>query len=595
MQLIKQSNKMPDINSLPHISTLENIETNFKVFAGPGAGKTTWLISHLERVLYESNRLNKTGKIACITYTNVAAEEILNRLKCDKSRFDISTIHSFLYRNIVKPFSYLIEKDDNGEALFNTLLMDGHEEHIVQGDRLRRWINTINQLNGKDYNSYNWLQNKPNVIAELSSLDYAFTDGEIDLIIRQNRGARLAKSNGELWLYKTKYWKDGIMHHEDVLYFSYLILSRSPRVIEFIRGKFPYIFVDEFQDTTEIQTWIIEKITEAKTKVGVVGDLAQSIYKFTGAKRTDFINFKSGNVSEFKLNHNHRSTNRIVDFLNLLRPDIRQEYGQNKPDGSFVKILIGPIQAAKTWYVENYPESSLYVLTRKNTTVSEINDQLGVANSNLLNDLYSNDSNAQRAKLIHSILMSIRFREKGDLKNALSEIFKSIRRASGSQILKLSLRRISISIIDSLKIDGNRRKSIAEFYLELRDKISGEYGFEIGSGLRAGSARTFYETHSINDILPFIKVDTKSDELVRTIHSAKGTEFENTLVHFETTNEFRNYIFNSQNHIDSQEDDCRIFYVGCSRAMKNLFINIPEANEADIGNIENFKMVYERV
>lgn len=586
---------MPDINSLPHISTLENIETNFKVFAGPGAGKTTWLISHLERVLYESNRLNKTGKIACITYTNVAAEEILNRLKCDKSRFDISTIHSFLYRNIVKPFSYLIEKDDNGEALFNTLLMDGHEEHIVQGDRLRRWKNTINQLNGKDYNSYNWPQNKPNVIAELSSLDYAFTDGEIDLIIRQNRGARLAKSNGELWLYKTKYWKDGIMHHEDVLYFSYLILSRSPRVIEFIRGKFPYIFIDEFQDTTEIQTWIIEKITEVKTKVGVVGDLAQSIYKFTGAKRTDFINFKSGNVSEFKLNHNHRSTNRIVDFLNLLRPDIRQEYGQNKPDGSFVKILIGPIQAAKAWYVENYPESTLYILTRKNTTVSEINDQLGVANSNLLNDLYSNDSNAQRAKLIHSILMSIRFREKGDLKNALNEIFKSIRRASDSQILKLSLRRIAINIIDSLKIDGNRRKSIAEFYLELRDKISEEYSFEIGSGLRAGSARTFYETHSINDILPFIKVDTKSDELVRTIHSAKGTEFENTMVHFETANEFRNYIINGQNHIDSQEDDCRIFYVGCSRAMKNLFINIPEANEADIGNIENFNMVYERV
>jgi DNA helicase-2/ATP-dependent DNA helicase PcrA len=586
---------MLDINSLPYISTLENIETDFKVFAGPGAGKTTWLISHLERVLYESNRLNKTSKIACFTYTNVAADEILNRLKCDKSRFDISTIHSFLYRNIVKPFSYLIEKDDNGEDLFNTLLMDGHEEHIVQGDRLRRWINTISQLNEKNYNSYNWPQNRPNVIAELSSLDYAFIDGEIDLIIRQNRGARLAKSNGELWLYKSKYWKDGIMHHEDVLYFSYLILSRSPRVKEFIRGKFPYIFIDEFQDTTEIQTWVIEQITEAKTKVGVVGDLAQSIYKFTGAKRTDFLNFKNGNASEFKLNHNHRSTNRIVDFLNLLRPDISQEYGQNKPDGSFVKVLIGSIQAAKTWYGENYPESTLHILTRKNITVSEINDQLGVADSNLLYDLYFNDSNAQRVKLIHSILMSSRFREKGDMKNALNEILKSIRRSSGSQILKLSLRRIAINIIDSLKLDENRSKSIAEFYLELSNKISEEYGFKIGSGLHAGNARTFYETHSINDILPFIKVDTKSDELVRTIHSAKGTEFENTLVHFETTNEFRNYIINCQDHINSQEDDCRIYYVGCSRAMKNLYINIPDVNEFDIENIENFNMEYERV
>ena len=198
---------MPDINSLPHISSLDNIETDFKVYAGPGAGKTTWLISHLERVLKESIRLNKTGKIACITYTNVAAEELLNRLKCDKSRFDISTIHSFLYRNILKPFSHIFEKDEKDEILFNISKLEGHDEHIVQGDRLRRWISSTGQLNGKNYNSYNWPQNKPNVVAELSSLDYAFVGDEIDLIIRQNRGAKLAKSNGELWIYKSKYWK----------------------------------------------------------------------------------------------------------------------------------------------------------------------------------------------------------------------------------------------------------------------------------------------------------------------------------------------------------------------------------------------------
>ena len=81
---------MIDINSLPQISDLSDIETHFKVFAGPGAGKTTWLVSHLERVLHESNRLNKTGKIACITYTNVAAEEILSRLKCDKTNCLVS-------------------------------------------------------------------------------------------------------------------------------------------------------------------------------------------------------------------------------------------------------------------------------------------------------------------------------------------------------------------------------------------------------------------------------------------------------------------------------------------------------------------------
>ncbi|MHC1689960.1 MAG: UvrD-helicase domain-containing protein [Bacteroidales bacterium] len=590
---------MTDINSLPHISTLDNIESDFKVFAGPGAGKTTWLISHLERVLRESNRLNKTRKIACITYTNVAAEEILNRLKCDKSRFDISTIHSFLYRNIVKPFSFLIEKSDDNNVLFDTTKLDGHDEHIPRRDIIETWVSKISEGRTK-YWYLTSSENYPKLVKCLSDIDWSFDENETLQVKFRNRWTNSTASDirmpsTKLLAYKLICWRKGFLYHEDVLYFSHLILTRSPRVIEFIRGKFPYIFIDEFQDTTEIQTSIIKKITEINTKIGVVGDIAQSIYKFTGAKRTDFINFKNGDASEFKLSHNHRSTKRIVDFLNLLRPDIRQEYGQGKPDGSFVKVLIGTIQVAKTWYEENVPDTPLYILTRKNTSVSEINNQFGIANTNLLTELYSSDSNGQRVKLIHSILLSFKFYEKNDLKNALNEIYKSLRKASGTKVLKLSLRRIAINIIDSLNVIENRNKSIAEFYLDLRTKILDEYGFCIGSTLSHGNAKIFYETHTLNAILPFVKVDTKSDELVRTIHSAKGTEFENTLVHFETSNEFRNYILDGQNYIDSQEDDCRIYYVGCSRAMKNLYISIPDANQLDIDNIERLNMEYERL
>ena len=65
------------------------------------------------------------------------------------------------------------------------------------------------------------------------------------------------------------------------------------------------------------------------------------------------------------------------------------------------------------------------------------------------------------------------------------------------------------------------------------------YSFKIGSGLSSGNAKTFYENYTLNEILPFVKVDTKSDDYVRTIHSTKGAEFENILVHFEAINEFR--------------------------------------------------------
>ena len=590
---------MPDINSLPHISTLSDIETHFKVFAGPGAGKTRWLILHLERVLLESDRLNKTGKIACITYTNVAAEEVLNRLKCDKSRFDISTIHSFLYRNIVKPFSYLIEKDDHGEILFDTSNLDGHDEHIPRRDIIDSWVKKISEGRTK-YWYLTSTENYPELVKCLSDADWSFNETGIPQVKFRNRwtnstASKIRMPSTKLFEYKRVCWKKGLLYHEDVLYFSYLILSRSPRVAEFIRAKFPYIFIDEFQDTTEIQTWLIEKITEQNTKVGIVGDVAQSIYKFAGAKRSDFIDFKQGEISEFKLNHNHRSTKRIIDFLNLLRPDINQEYVQGQSDGVSIKVLVGKIQDAKVWYEGNFPDSTLYILTRKNTTVSEINNQIGVANTNLLNDLYSNDTNPQRVRLIHSLLMSFKFHRKGDLKNALNEIYRSLRRASGTSVLKLRLRRLAIKIINSLQSDTNRTKTIAEFYLELRTEVLAEYGFNIGSNLSQGNAKTFYENHSLNEILPYVKVDTKSDDLVRTIHSAKGTEFENTLVHFETINEFRNYIFNGQNHIDDIEDDCRIYYVGCSRAMNRLLINIPEINQDDKDKLDLINVEYETV
>lgn len=56
------------------------IERHFKVSAGPGAGKTRFLINHISNVLQSSNRLARAKKIACITYTNVGVSTILNRL-----------------------------------------------------------------------------------------------------------------------------------------------------------------------------------------------------------------------------------------------------------------------------------------------------------------------------------------------------------------------------------------------------------------------------------------------------------------------------------------------------------------------------------
>lgn len=581
---------MLDINSLPNVSEFNDIDSNFKIFAGPGAGKTTWLIEHLQYILKTSKRLYRTRKIACITYTNVAAEEIMSRLTSDKSRFDISTIHSFLYRNIVKPFSYLIAEGEDGNQLFNIDKLDGHIEHIPHSDRIRRWQNTIEQLNNKNYGYFQSTKNKSNLLTQMESLDYTFANDKIDLIFRKQRSVAVPTKNGELWIYKKKYWLDGIMHHEDVLYFSYLIINKSKRVLEFIRNKYPYILIDEFQDTTELQTWIIKKIADSNTKVGVIGDLAQSIYKFAGAKRKDFETFELEGISSYKLEKNHRSTSRIIDFLNCLRSDICQEGNERTLDGCNVKILIGTIHNAIKWLNNNGFEVT-YILTRKNDSVEEIKTQISRQADDSLKYLYGLDSNSARVKILHSILMGFKLYQKGCLKDAINEVLRALKYNTNKSISKLQLRGTAIEIIDNLKTKETQQLSLYRYYSELSDNIQKKYNYQIGAKITSSlAAKSFYEKTKISDLLKFIKVDTKLEDTIRTIHSAKGTQFDHVLVHFDKLKDFEKYVFEATTWLNAEEDDARIYYVGFSRAVQSLFVNVPEINEGTIQKLKDMNV-----
>lgn len=70
-------------------------KNHFKLCAGPGAGKTRFLVNHIQNVIKNSKRLKKARKIACITYTNIGVDTLANRLENSLDYVEISTIHSF--------------------------------------------------------------------------------------------------------------------------------------------------------------------------------------------------------------------------------------------------------------------------------------------------------------------------------------------------------------------------------------------------------------------------------------------------------------------------------------------------------------------
>ena len=78
------------------------------------------------------------------------------------------------------------------------------------------------------------------------------------------------------------------MSFDDILYFSYILFSRFPNIYKLIKARYPYIFVDEFQDTIPFVVDFLTQLGNEGVIVGVVGDKAQSIYDFHGAAIRQF-------------------------------------------------------------------------------------------------------------------------------------------------------------------------------------------------------------------------------------------------------------------------------------------------------------------
>lgn len=113
----------------------DDVEHHFRVAAGPGAGKTHWLVAHIKNVAKVGKRLTPCSKVAVISYTNVAVREIIGRLDTVADAADVSTIHSFLYRNVVRPYLHLL-KDPLGADLIAHSVVDNHDVHFPAYDKV---------------------------------------------------------------------------------------------------------------------------------------------------------------------------------------------------------------------------------------------------------------------------------------------------------------------------------------------------------------------------------------------------------------------------------------------------------------------------
>jgi DNA helicase-2/ATP-dependent DNA helicase PcrA len=294
------------------------IDENFKLYAGPGAGKTTFLTNHIRHILKSSKKLKKTRQIACITYTNTAVNTLIRRLEGCTDSTEVSTIHSFCYKYIVKPYIWLLN-----DGLIPLDKIDGHEEIKLRKSQLREFKAKSQQLH---------FDNDKALVEAVGKLKWMLEDGEPVLKFLKFNDGRIGNysvKKSSYILYKQLYWMEGKLSHDDVLYFAFRIIKEKPEVLEIIRARFPHILIDEFQDTSPIQTEIIKMIGEKETCVGVIGDICQSIYSFQGANVDLFRDFSLGDMKVYILSGNRRSTNQIINVLNHMREKV--DFKQHSP------------------------------------------------------------------------------------------------------------------------------------------------------------------------------------------------------------------------------------------------------------------------
>lgn len=535
------------------INSDDNIEIDkpFSVKAGPGAGKTYWLVQHIRNVLANSKRLDHIRKIACITYTNVGVETIQDRLSVSADRVEVSTIHTFLYENIVGPYLHFIAKEkgfalDKLKVVDDTVLL-GTGVIIRLKERTKKYIFKDNKIK-----------------EAIEKAQWTLTSAESEPIFKTKfpiKDGNYSVPQVILDEYKKYAWERGVMHYDDVLYFAYLLIKKYPFIAQVIGAKYPYIFLDEFQDSTPLQVEILKIIAASSdTIIGVIGDSAQAIYGFAGADPHLFTGFSLPNLESYEIQGNRRSSKEIIDFLNSIRTDLTQvsvdERSTKKPI-----LYVGSNQNAYAAFKTDC-DGEVITLSYANVTSNAFRKQMGacVVESDLLKNI--GDSDSKRARAVKDCLTAVELAMAGAMKDAMKSIGKQF-----GQDQKKSIVSHKMLMRDYANYNGRETTVFVNYLI-------GTLGLQLPS-LKSGKAKTFYDNTPYQNLALCISAPDISLTKDKTIHKAKGDEFDNVLVILNDDPKSMDFMLNP-NLQDSKAEYQRVYYVACSRAKNRLAISVPD-------------------
>lgn len=283
------------------------------IIAGAGSGKTRVLTSRIAYMLEQGVRAEN---ILALTFTKKAANEMRERIDSmvgtAARRIHMGTFHS-IFARILR---------ENAEAIGFT-----REFTIYETTDSKNLIKTIIKERNLDDDKY-----KPGVVQSRISTakNSLITPGAYAAnaaLTGDDRSRQMPEFSNIYIEYCRRCKQHNAMDFDDLLLQTNILLRDRPDILRRYQELFQYILVDEYQDTNYAQYLIVRRLSQLHGRVCVVGDDAQSIYSFRGAKIENILSFQRDypQAEVFKLEQNYRSTQTIVDAANsVIKHNARQ-------------------------------------------------------------------------------------------------------------------------------------------------------------------------------------------------------------------------------------------------------------------------------
>jgi len=278
---------------------------SFFLFAGAGSGKTRSLVEVLKRFRIDNiNRLKKSGqKVAIITYTNAACDEIKSRLEFD-SAFHVSTIHSFAWE-LINPYI---------QDIRNWLKSSLEAEIIDLNDK---------QSKAKNTNTKTYIDRERKIESKAKRLDIL---ASIKKFTYNPNGDNLSK--------------DSLSHAEVIKLAADFIQSKSLMQSILVR-KYPILLIDESQDTKKelVDAFFqVQMVHSTNFTLGMFGDTMQRIY--TDGK-LDLGQDIPDSWAKPAKEINYRCPKRVITLINKIRAGAdSQTQTANKEENGHVRLFI---------------------------------------------------------------------------------------------------------------------------------------------------------------------------------------------------------------------------------------------------------------